>query len=426
MNASGVRPDGGWIDGGWPDGHEPEDDLHTLIEVVTDDGLRGVGSIFTSSSLVAAGLETLRPLWQGEEALEAERVGLSALTAGVTTGVHAAGLAVAGAADALVAFARARGAAVVTTLMGKGILPYVDDHAMGVKGFGFRDFPDLALERADALITVGIDPYELDADQLVGPQCRAIVHVGPAPAPVLSGFPVDVDVVGDIRHSLVALTPSGVRDLWCADIREAWQDDLEQRGEDSCCHPGIVRRVQQASPANAIVVGDVGSHKQWIARTFDVGRDQDLLLSNGLASMGVGLPMAIGAAHACPDRPIVLINGDGGFWMNGAELETAVRCGIHLTAVVLLDEHFGLIRLKQQNDNVPVTGTTFGAVDVARAAEAFGAKGVHCEDASTLTDALTTALASKGVTVISVPVQSSTDIQHIESIAHAVGELAGA
>ena len=65
---------GGTVDGGWPDGHEPEDDLHTLIEVVTDDGLRGVGSIFTSSSLVAAGLETLRPLWQGEEALEAERV----------------------------------------------------------------------------------------------------------------------------------------------------------------------------------------------------------------------------------------------------------------------------------------------------------------------------------------------------------------
>ncbi|MFP6575311.1 MAG: mandelate racemase/muconate lactonizing enzyme family protein [Pirellulaceae bacterium] len=65
---------GGTVDGGWPEGQEPEDDLHTLIEVVTDDGLRGVGSIFTSSSLVAAGLETLRPLWQGEEALEAERV----------------------------------------------------------------------------------------------------------------------------------------------------------------------------------------------------------------------------------------------------------------------------------------------------------------------------------------------------------------
>ncbi|MFP6620110.1 MAG: mandelate racemase/muconate lactonizing enzyme family protein [Pirellulaceae bacterium] len=65
---------GGTVDGGWPDGHEPEDDLHTLIEVVTDEGLRGVGSIFTSSSLVTAGLETLRPLWQGEAALEPERV----------------------------------------------------------------------------------------------------------------------------------------------------------------------------------------------------------------------------------------------------------------------------------------------------------------------------------------------------------------
>jgi D-galactarolactone cycloisomerase len=65
---------GGTVDGGWPDGHEPEDDLHVLVEVVTDEGLRGIGSVFTNSALVEAGLETLRPLWEGEAALEPERV----------------------------------------------------------------------------------------------------------------------------------------------------------------------------------------------------------------------------------------------------------------------------------------------------------------------------------------------------------------
>ena len=65
---------GGTVDGGWPAGHEPEDDLHTLLEVVTDEGHSGVGSVFTSSALTAAGLETLRPLWQGESAVEPERV----------------------------------------------------------------------------------------------------------------------------------------------------------------------------------------------------------------------------------------------------------------------------------------------------------------------------------------------------------------
>ncbi|MDP6718939.1 MAG: mandelate racemase/muconate lactonizing enzyme family protein, partial [Pirellulaceae bacterium] len=65
---------GGTVDGGWPEGHEPEDDLHTLVEVISDEGLTGVGSVFTNSALVEAGTETLRAMWQGESALEPERV----------------------------------------------------------------------------------------------------------------------------------------------------------------------------------------------------------------------------------------------------------------------------------------------------------------------------------------------------------------
>lgn len=65
---------GGTVDGGWPDGHEPEDDLHALVEVVSDEGIRGVGSVFTNSALVEAGVQTLQPLWQGESAIEPERV----------------------------------------------------------------------------------------------------------------------------------------------------------------------------------------------------------------------------------------------------------------------------------------------------------------------------------------------------------------
>ena len=65
---------GGTVDGGWPEGHEPEDDLHTLIEIETDEGLIGIGSVFTNSALVQAGVETLRDLWRGESAVEPERV----------------------------------------------------------------------------------------------------------------------------------------------------------------------------------------------------------------------------------------------------------------------------------------------------------------------------------------------------------------
>jgi len=68
------RLTGGTVDGGWPDGHQPEDDLHALVEVVSDEGLTGVGSVFTNAALVTAGVETLRPLWRNESAIEPERV----------------------------------------------------------------------------------------------------------------------------------------------------------------------------------------------------------------------------------------------------------------------------------------------------------------------------------------------------------------
>ena len=65
---------GGTVDGGWPEGHVPEDDLHTIVEVITDDGLSGVGSVFTSSALVDAGIKFLRPVWDGASAIEPERL----------------------------------------------------------------------------------------------------------------------------------------------------------------------------------------------------------------------------------------------------------------------------------------------------------------------------------------------------------------
>ena len=68
------RLSGGTVDGGWPAGHEPEDDLHTLVEIVSDEGLTGIGSVFPCAALVEAGVETLRPLWLSESAIDPQRV----------------------------------------------------------------------------------------------------------------------------------------------------------------------------------------------------------------------------------------------------------------------------------------------------------------------------------------------------------------
>jgi acetolactate synthase-1/2/3 large subunit len=125
------------------------------------------------------------------------------------------------------------------------------------------------------------------------------------------------------------------------------------------------------------VISDVGSHKVSIARTYQPKKPNKLIISNGLASMGIAIPGAIGANLACPNDPVICITGDGGALMNFAEIETAKRLGLSFIIIVLNDSMLKL-EVQQMNKMFGESyGVTFQNPDFVQLAASFGIKGIR-------------------------------------------------
>jgi acetolactate synthase I/II/III large subunit len=139
----------------------------------------------------------------------------------------------------------------------------------------------------------------------------------------------------------------------------------------------VLGALRQALPEDALLSCDVGFNKSVAIQCWPAFAPRTFFVSNGLSSMGYGLPAAIGLKLAHPERAVACVLGDGGFAMSVAELETAARLGLALTVVILADEALQQIKAGQERKGFAVTGTTFGALDYRALATAFGADGVE-------------------------------------------------
>ena len=140
----------------------------------------------------------------------------------------------------------------------------------------------------------------------------------------------------------------------------------------------------------------------WLARLFPTERPNTVVISNGLASMGIALPGAIAAKLVHPDRKVVAFTGDGGFLMNVQELETAKRLGAAIV-VVLVDERLGVIEVNEKRQFKRTFGTEFGNPDFVKLAEAFGIAGYAVESSKDLLPTLRHALDLSGPALVAVP-----------------------
>jgi len=169
----------------------------------------------------------------------------------------------------------------------------------------------------------------------------------------------------------------------------------------------ILHDLREALKRDDILVSDVGDHKLWISRLFPTYEPNTVLISNGYASMGIGLPGAIAAKLVHPDRNVVAVCGDGGFLMTAHELETAVRLGIGVTVVVFHDNAYGSIKRKQLARFGRASGVDFGNPDFVQLAQSFNAQGYRPSRASELASILDNTLDSRKPSVIDVPVDYS-------------------
>jgi len=282
-------------------------------------------------------------------------------------------------------FAEAIKAPVFVTPKAKGIFPEDHPQFFGIcSGLAADSMIVDFLGKADVLVGVGFEPVESDK---IWHQTMKLVSI--APLSIAAGeFKPALELIGDVSASLNALAQRGWSPLeWTADDERRFRADLERTlvGEEphpaQPAHPvqpglsalAVTRRLRELFPPQTIVSTDVGSIKLIVSQAWRATEPMTFLESNGLSAMGYGLPSAMAAKLACPDRPVLCTMGDGGFSMVFADLETCVRRRIPFITVVYNDCALSLIRVAQAKRGHVDYGVRYGAVDFAAASAAMGA-----------------------------------------------------
>ena len=322
------------------------------------------------------------------------------------------------------AFAEATGIPAVNTFMGKGGVPPSSPLCLFTVGLGSRDYPAVALERADCVISVGFDMVEYHPKAWNRGNEKKIVHIDMSPAEIDENYRTGAEVVGEIGVSLDALRealegvsapdPERYRDL-----RQAMVDDFSEHDADQgfpLKPQRILADVRKALDDDDTILSDVGAHKMWIARYVQTESPNTIMISNGWCSMGFALPGAIGAKLARPGRKALAICGDGGVMMNIQDLETAVRLGTHIVVMVWTDSQYGLIKWKQQAAYGKYSNIDFTNPDWMKLADAFGMAGFKVEKADDLPGALEDAFSCGRSALIEVPVDYSENMKLTRSL----------
>ena len=165
----------------------------------------------------------------------------------------------------------------------------------------------------------------------------------------------------------------------------------------------VVGALREALGPDDIVVSDVGAHKVWLARLYPTPVPNTVVVSNGLAAMGIALPGAIAAKLVFPDRKVVAFSGDGGFLMNVQELETAKRLGTAIVCIVLVDDRLGVIEANERRLFGRAFATEFGNPGFVELARAFGIAGFAVPTARELFPTLRRALDLGEPALVAVP-----------------------
>jgi len=299
------------------------------------------------------------------------------------------------------------------TFMAKGLLRTEDPHSLFSVGLQVHDYVNCGFDRADCVITVGYDLVEYAPAGWNPNRDKTIVHVDRTPAEVDSHYQLECGIEGDISLALdelaERLTPRD-SSTTVASLRAMMLDEFHAASNNASFPlkpQRILYEVRKVLDDDGILVSDVGAHKLWIARLYPCNEPNTCIISNGFASMGIGLPGSIGAKLLYPDRQVLSISGDGGFVMNAHELETAVRCNCPVVAMVWRDDAYGSIKWKQEALFGRASFVDFGNPDFAALARSFGCDGIRIESAGELRPALTKAFQLRRPVVLECPVDYS-------------------
>jgi acetolactate synthase-1/2/3 large subunit len=299
--------------------------------------------------------------------------------------------------------------------MAKGCVDMDADYCLYTIGLGAKDIVACVVDAADLVITLGYDMAEYPPRLWNPDGDKAIVHIDFLPAEIDANYHPDVEIVGDLAHTLWMLNERlGAEKTWDFDlhqqaaVRSEMQEDLAEHRDDHTV--GLIRPqkaiwdARQVLGPEDILISDVGAHKMWIARYFHAHEPNTVLIPNGFCSMGFALPGAIAASLVHPDRRILSICGDAGFLMNVQEMETARRLGSNVVVMIWEDRAHGLIAWKQDVEFGRHTDVSFGNPDWKGLAAAFGWNGHQVDASRELAGVLETAFQEEGPSLVVIPI----------------------
>jgi acetolactate synthase-1/2/3 large subunit len=328
-------------------------------------------------------------------------------------GVH-----LSGAADVLTDFARAINLPVAHTMTGKGAIPCIDPLSAGL--FGRYDrIANTLIAESDLIVVAGCKLGEIATKRFtVPPPGKRIIHIDSVAEEFGRTAEPELCLWGDVRETISALSDCLTEEAprlrsrqssYAADVAArmaAWREGVMPRltsDESPVSMARLMHELNAAMPEDGILVADGGFAAHWSGLLFDTkAPGRCFVPDRGFASIGYGLPGAMGAALAAPGRKVVGITGDGGFNMMLGEMETARRLGLSFTIVVVNNAASGYVKALQ---HLMYGAGAYHASDLAetnyaKVAEAMGVRGIRVEHPSTLAAAIAAGFDGDGPTVI--------------------------
>lgn len=321
--------------------------------------------------------------------------------------------------------------AVVSTYQAAGVITRELLHCFVGRVGLFKNQPgDRLLDETDLILSVGYNPVEYDPE-IWNSDSKQIIHLDYVPAEIHTTYMPQLEVIGDIALSINKLASElklNSSQEYTAHIAE-YQKELKAKIASGAQHRGqllhplrFIYELSQIADDNMIVISDIGTHYMWLARYFYCYQPHHLLFSNGQQTLGVALPWAIAACMVYPEKTVISVSGDGGFLFSANELETAVREKVHFIHFVWCDGTYDMVREQQLMKYKRDSAVHFGAVDIVKYAESFGALGLRVNHSNEFAQVLQQAMQVEGPVLVEIPIDYSDSHELFVSAHDFVGD----
>jgi len=330
---------------------------------------------------------------------------------------------------------------VTTTLQGLGAFDETHPNSLHMLGMHGSAYANYAMQAADVVVAIGarfddrvtgrIKDFAPEARRAAAEGRGGIIHFDIAAEQIGKIVPTQLGVLGDARKNLELLLPLVAhkpRDEWFEQIA-AWKRKYpfrfaEDRRKGHLKPQAVIAELMRQTQGEALIATGVGQHQMWAAQFYQFKHPRNWVTSGGLGTMGYGVPAAIGAKLACPEKTVVDIDGDGSFCMTAMEMATAAEFNIGVKIMILNNDFQGMV--KQWQDlfyQERYSHTAMSNPDFVKLAEAMHCKAVRCDNLDDLPKKMTEFLEADGPIVGDFMVEKHEHVYPMVPAGHALHEM---